>query len=94
LAWGALLIELSSPLALLGKWPYRMLLGALASLQLGIWLLMGVAFTHMVALFSCLLPWHWGLFWLDRGWRLFGRRRAATTRGRATESLADPSGTE
>jgi hypothetical protein len=65
-ALGALLVELSCPLALLGKWPYRILMPALGLLQLGIWLLMGVYFGHMAALFACLLPWHEALPWVDR----------------------------
>lgn len=65
LAFGALAVELSSPLALLGKWPARLILPALFGLQLGIWLLLGVKFAPLLPLFMCLLPWHYVLMVLD-----------------------------
>jgi hypothetical protein len=77
LALGALLTELLSPLALLGKWPYRVVLVALGCMQLGIYLLLGVAFRPMLPVFFCLLPWAQllgGLDWLRA--QLESRQRA------------------
>jgi hypothetical protein len=65
LGTSALLLELSSPLALLNKWAYRVIIPSLALLQLCIWLMMGVYFREMVAIFACLLPWNAAVAQLD-----------------------------
>jgi hypothetical protein len=57
LALLALSTELAAPLALIGRWPFALLIGALFAMQCSIALLMGVAFTAMLPLFLCLLPW-------------------------------------
>ena len=57
LAFLALCLELASPLALVNRALYRTIFPSLASLQLMIWLLLGVLFREMVANFACLLPW-------------------------------------
>jgi hypothetical protein len=67
LALGALLTELSAPLALLGRWPFRVILPALFLLQVSIWCVLGVKFTPMLPLFECLLPWNAFVMLLDRG---------------------------
>ena len=65
LGTSALLLELSSPLALLNKWAYRVIIPSLALLQLCIWLMMGVYFREMVPIFACLLPWNAAVARLD-----------------------------
>lgn len=73
-ALGALCLELAAPLALLGKWPRRLILPGLFSLQVGIWLLLGVRFSAMLPLFLCMLPWD---AWLSRWDGLRGKLRWA-----------------
>lgn len=58
LGTAALLLELSSPLSQLNKWAYRVIIPSLALLQFCIWLMMGVMFREMIAIFACLLPWN------------------------------------
>ena len=72
LALSALLIELLCPLALFSKWAFRFFVPALLGLQIGIYLLIGVAFRPMLPLFLCLAPW--GKLWAIAT-SLFGRSR-------------------
>lgn len=65
LAFGALATELATPLALFGRLPFGLMFSALFSMQVSIWLLMGVRFSAMLPLFLCLLPWHAVLARLD-----------------------------
>lgn len=65
-AKGALLLELSAPLSLLGRAPRALILWSLGLLQLGIWIVMGVGFMQMVPLFACLLPWQQLVHLVDR----------------------------
>jgi uncharacterized membrane protein YphA (DoxX/SURF4 family) len=65
-AKGALLLELSAPLSLLGRVPRALILWSLGLLQLGIWIVMGVGFAQMVPLFACLLPWQQLVRLVDR----------------------------
>ena len=65
LGTSALLLELSSPLALLNKWAFRVIMPSLALLQLCIWLMMGVYFREMIPIFACLLPWNAAVAQLD-----------------------------
>jgi hypothetical protein len=86
LALAALVAELCAPLALLGKWTYRLLIPAVFALQVSIWLLLGVRFASMLPLFLCLLPWGTGLSWCDRLWlRVMALMERARHRGAAAE---------
>lgn len=58
LGTSAMLLELSSPLSQLNKWAFRIIIPSLALLQFCIWLMMGVLFREMIAIFACLLPWN------------------------------------
>lgn len=77
LSFFALALECLCPLALLGKWPYRITLLGLASLQLGIFVSMGVGFPHMIALFGSQAPWQAVLGFVDRKWKSLGQAAAA-----------------
>jgi CBS domain containing-hemolysin-like protein len=81
-AKGALLLELSTPLTLLGRLPRALILGGLALLQFGIWAVMGVGFVQLIPLFACVLPWEQFVRWVDRLTARFSTRsrpqRAAT----------------
>jgi hypothetical protein len=65
LAAGSMGLELAAPLALLGKWPYRVIIPGLGLLQFGIWLTLGVSFRPMLPVFYCLLPWPQAVQLLD-----------------------------
>jgi len=68
LAAGALLLEISSPLALFNRYLYRAILPSLALLQFSIYLLLGVFFKHTLVTFACLLPFELLLPSFDRFW--------------------------
>lgn len=65
LGTASLLLEVSSPLSQLHRFAYRIILPSLALLQFCIWLMMGVLFKEMIAIFACLLPWHEIIGYLD-----------------------------
>ncbi len=59
LAGGALALELGAPLALLSRRLRPVIALALATMQLGIWLAMGVFFNAFFAAFLFFGPWEW-----------------------------------
>lgn len=83
LALGALLIELGAPLALFGRWLHRVFISALFTLQVSIYVLLGVRFSSMLPLFMCLLPWNGLLAWFDRA-TAWGRARLSSTSAAAS----------
>lgn len=66
LAFGALWLEVTGPLALFNRTYYRLVIPGLASLQLMIWVTLGVMFKEMILVFACLLPWDTWLTHADR----------------------------
>jgi hypothetical protein len=79
LGTSALMLELSGPLSQLHKWAYRVIIPSLALLQFCIWLMMGVLFREMIAIFACLLPWNGVMTHLDALVANLRAKRAATT---------------
>jgi vitamin K-dependent gamma-carboxylase-like protein len=76
LALSALALETSSPLAMLSRRVYRVIVPSLFVLQASIWLTLGVYFRPMLPLFVCLLPWAEALVWLEGAKRWFAPRLA------------------
>jgi hypothetical protein len=58
-ATGSLVLELTGPLLLLGGYFTLVFGGGLMSLQLGIFLMLGVKFDTMLPVFLALVPWTW-----------------------------------
>jgi hypothetical protein len=71
LAVSALALETFSPLALLSRQLYRVIVPGLFVLQVSIWLTLGVYFRPMLPLFVCLLPWGEALVWFEGAKRWF-----------------------
>ena len=81
LAFGALTLEVTAPLALFSRIYYRVVIPGLASLQFMIWVTLGVMFKEMALVFACLLPWD---AWLTHADRLASSSLAAWRRKSAT----------
>lgn len=74
LAFGAVLLEVSMPLALWKRQFAKILVPAIVALQVGIFFTIFVRFTPYVALLGAWINWHWFLNWFWN-WS-FGRIRA------------------
>jgi hypothetical protein len=57
MACGALLTEASAPLIVLHRYVRATLAPALAGLQFGIYVFMGIVFSPMIPMFLCFVPW-------------------------------------
>ncbi|HEX2675280.1 MAG TPA: hypothetical protein VHM19_01540 [Polyangiales bacterium] len=68
LGGGTLLFELSAPLALLDRRLAMIIVPALASMQLGIYLVLGVIFRPFMLLLAFWIPWDELWFWLRARW--------------------------
>lgn len=74
LAFGAVLLEISMPLALWKRQFAKLLIPAIVALQIGIFFTIFVRFTPYVALLGAWINWHWVLHWFSNWY--FGRIRA------------------
>lgn len=76
---GTLVIETLCPIALFHPWARAVFAPALASMQFGIWLVLGVKFPAFLLVFAFWIPWEASYFRTRRGIELFQSRRAPSS---------------